>query len=66
MSQCCRTMTDSAESTEWTTVSLPKEAAEDIQSVYERERSETRYGREEPLWAFVLRAVCRLDVEGDE
>jgi len=66
LSRSCRTMTDSAESTEWTTVSLPKEAAEDIQSVYEREGNETRYGREEPLWAFVLRSVSRLDDGEDE
>lgn len=58
-------MTDD-ESTEWTTISIPCDAAEDIQSVYQRERGETRYGREEPLWAFVLRAVSRIDDGGDE
>jgi len=55
-------MADS-ESTEWTTVSMPKEAAEDVRAVYKQRRDDVYLNQPEPLWAFVLRAVAGLDDE---
>lgn len=53
------------ESTEWTTISVPTDAANQIRDVYQAERTEMRFGQPEPLWGFVLRAACQVDEDGD-
>lgn len=54
-------MTDESSATDWTTISIPRDAADQVRDVYQTERIEVRFGKPEPLWAFVLRAVCRID-----
>lgn len=62
-------MTDSDESTKWTSVSIPKTALQDIRAVYEQERDDVYLNQPEPLWAYLLRLVVadeESDGESDE
>lgn len=57
---------ESAESTEWTTISIPRDARDQVRDSYERNRDDVYLGQQEPLWAYILRATSRLDDGGDE
>lgn len=53
------------ESTEWTTVSMPKEAHRSIRNEYEEKRKTVYPGEKEPLWAFLLRVSSEADGPDD-
>lgn len=61
-------MADSDESTEmkWSTISVPRSIADDIRDRYSQEKQTTKYGRDEPLWAFIARYTLTDDGNGGD
>jgi hypothetical protein len=57
---------ESAEPTEWTTISIPRDARDQVRDSYERNRDDVYLGTPEPLWAYILRATSRLDDDGGD